>query len=218
VLVINGAASGQFGGIISKGRLLGNFLADVPSFKGGVSVAMGDTNGDGRADVIAGLGAGGKPRVKVVDANRLKLVKANGELKPAALLGNFLAFGAGNKRGLFVAAGDVNGDGRADIIAGAGAKGLAEVKVIDGAQLSLTQRTIAPGAVLRSVFAFAPSFKGGVRVGAADINGDGKDDLLLAAGVKNPSQVRVLDGLTLAELGSFFAFGALPGAFVAGAR
>jgi hypothetical protein len=54
-----------------------------------------------------------------------------------------------------VAAGDVNGDGRADIITGAGPGGGPHVRVFDGATL----------AELDSFFAYNPLFGGGVFVG-----------------------------------------------------
>jgi FG-GAP repeat len=36
---------------------IGGFLADDATFAGGVFVAAGDVNGDGRADIITGAGA-----------------------------------------------------------------------------------------------------------------------------------------------------------------
>ncbi len=63
-----------------------------------------------------------------------------------------------------MAAGDVNGDGRADIVTGAGPGGGPHVRVFSGVDL----------AVLASFFAYDPGFHGGVSVAAGDINGDGR--------------------------------------------
>jgi hypothetical protein len=102
--------------------------------------------------------------------------------------------------------GDVNGDGRDDIITGADAGGAPHVKVFDGAS----------GAELRSFFAYSPSFAGGVRVAAGDVNGDGRADIITGAGSGAGPHVKVFDGVTSAEIRSFLAYGAfIGGVFVA---
>lgn len=114
-----------------------------PGFRGGVSVATADTNGDGTPDVVTGPGAGGGPHVKVLDGR-------NGRE-----LSSVMVFADGFRGGVSVAAADTNGDGLAEVVVGAGAGGGPHVKVLDG-------RTGQP---LRSFFAFDPSFTGGVFVG-----------------------------------------------------
>lgn len=74
--------------------------------------------------------------------------------------------------GVRVAAGDVTGDGVADIIVAAGPGGGPHVKVFDG-------RT---GDGLRSFNAFDAGFQGGVFVAAGDVNNDGVDDILVGNG------------------------------------
>ena len=71
-----------------------------------------------------------------------------------------------------MAAGDVNGDGHADIITGAGAGGGPHVSVFSGTDLS----------ILASFFAYDPAFTGGVTVAAGDVNGDGLADIVTGAG------------------------------------
>src|SRR5262245_59238393 len=97
----------------------------VPSFTGGVRVAVGDTDGDGAQDVIAAAGPGGSPHVMVFSG------------KDGSVLRSFHAFDPLFRGGVFVAAGDVNRDGRADIIAAAGRGGGPHVRVFSGADGSL---------------------------------------------------------------------------------
>jgi trimeric autotransporter adhesin len=85
-----------------------SFLA-YPGFLGGVNVAAGDVNGDGRAEIITGAGPGApRGHVKVFSG------------VDSALLASFYAFNTAFSGGVFVASGDINGDGRADILTGAG--------------------------------------------------------------------------------------------------
>src|SRR5439155_41844 len=103
---------------------LQSFFAYAPNFSGGVHVAAGDVNGDGRADiVIAPAGGMSGPQVKVFDGT-------NGNL-----LQSFFAYAPNFHGGVFVAAGDLNGDGKDDIITGAGAGGAPQVKVFDAVTL-----------------------------------------------------------------------------------
>jgi hypothetical protein len=180
-------AAGQGGGPHVKifdgrtGQLIREFMAYETTFRGGVYLAVGDVNGDGKADVITGTGVGGGPLVKVWDG-------ATG-----AMLSSYYAYASSFRGGVTVAAGDVNGDGRADVVTGAGQGGGPHLKVFDG-------RT---GALLQSMMAFDQTFRGGISVAAGDVNGDGKDDIVVGTGVGGNSTVHVYDGGTFAMLQGF---------------
>jgi CSLREA domain-containing protein len=197
VKVIDGTKLNQLqaGNQIANTALLADFFAYDPTFAGGVTVAAGDVNGDGRADVITGAGPGGGPHVKVIDATKATQVQANGQIADAALLASFFAFTPSFTGGVFVAAGDVNGDQRADIITGSGAGGTPEVKVVDGTKAAQLQASgqIAATALLTDFFAFDPAFLGGVRVDALDVNGDGLADIIVGAGPGGGPHVKVVN-------------------------
>jgi hypothetical protein len=176
----------------TQGRLLFSFLAFSPAFTGGVRVAVGDVNGDSTPDIIVGAGPGGGPQVKVFDGTKLGRTQADGQLAPAAVLASFFAYPAAFTGGVNVAAGDVNDDGKADIITGAGAGGGPHVKIFNGANFG----------VMASFFAYASSFTGGVSVAAGDITADGHADVITGAGPGGGPQVKAFDGASLAAGGS----------------
>src|SRR5262249_54751293 len=144
--VVTGA--GQGGGPHVKvfsgasGALINSFMAYDLSFNGGISVAVGRVTGADTGDIVTGPGPGGGPNVKVFNG-------LTGEL-----LRSFMAYDPTFGGGVNVAVGDVNGDGLADIITGAGPGGGSQVNVYDGGS----------GALLNSFFAYDPGFRGGVSV------------------------------------------------------
>ncbi|MDY3561912.1 VCBS repeat-containing protein [Gemmata sp. JC673] len=161
-----------------------SFYAFDPLFLGGVSVAAGDVDGDGRADIVVAAGAGGSGHLKVFSG-------ATG----AELL-SVLSY-AGYNGATSVAVGDVNGDGRADIVTSSGAGTRPHVKVFSGA-----------GGLMRSFFAFDADFLGGVAVAAGDVDGDGRADIVAGSGPGSRPHTKVFSGATGAELASYFAYDA----------
>jgi hypothetical protein len=200
--IITGAGAG--GGPLIKvfsgqtGALVQSFYAFDSTFTGGVSVAAGLVNGDANADIIVGAGPGGGPHVKVFDGSNASIV-----------LSSFFAYETTFHGGVFVAAGDVNGDSHADIITGAGPGGGPHVKVFSGLD----------GSVLQSFFAYSSAFAGGVSVAAGFVNSDVNADIITGAGPGGSPQVNVFDGSNPGHLlDSFLAFDAafLGGVFVGG--
>ena len=162
---------------------LANFYAYPDAFTGGVTVAAGDVDGDGLADIVTGAGAGGGPHVRVFSGADLRE------------LASFYAYDGAFTGGVSVAAGDFNGDGLSDIATGAGPSGGPHVRVFSGLDLG----------ELAGFYGLDPTFSGGVSVAAGDLDGDGRVDLILAAGPGGDNQVRILSGVDFSELDSFFA-------------
>jgi hypothetical protein len=88
-----------------RGNRLGHFLAFESSFRGGVTVASGDVDGDARNDIVVGAGEGRPGEVRAFDATGMQLFA-------------FRPFGDGYTGGISVATGDLNADGRDDIAVG----------------------------------------------------------------------------------------------------
>lgn len=158
-----GAGSGGGSRVRVLGGKNGTVLFDQfvfePQFHGGVHIAAGDVNGDGRAELFVGAGKGGAPRVRILDLNS------------GSSLQDFFVYEEHFRGGAQVAAGDVNGDGRADLMTGAGVLGGPRVRSIDG----LT------GATLRDQFAGDPTRRDGITIGQGDVDGNGRANLVAFA-------------------------------------
>lgn len=162
---------------------IASFFAYDPAFTGGVRVAMGDVSGDGLPDLVTGTGPGTAGHVKIFNGIT------------GAESASFFPYGPSFTSGIFVASGDVNGDGRADIITAPDAGTPAHVKVFDGNGLG----------EVASFFPYAPDFNGGIRIGAGDVNGDGRDDIITGTGERIPGHlVYAYDGMTQAVYANFF--------------
>jgi hypothetical protein len=161
-----------------------DFFAYDPGFTGGVRVATGDVNGDGVADVVTATGPGAAPHVKVFDGST------------GAVLRSFFAYDPGFTGGLYVAAGDFNGDGFADVVTGAGAGGGPHVQVFSGRDF--TQ--------LANFMVYDPSFTGGIALAVGDFTGDGIDDLATGAGPGGGPHVKVYRGGDYFQVANFFAY------------
>jgi hypothetical protein len=157
------------------------FGIDDPNFRGGARPAVGDFDHDGRGDLAVAAGFGGGPRVALFNGQSIAAPD------PVKLVGDFFAFEQTLRNGIFLAAGDVNGDGYADLVTGGGPGGGPRVQVLDGAKLTQSQGLVP----LANFFAGDPTGRGGVRVAARDLDADGKVELIVGGGTGTPGLVHV---------------------------
>lgn len=141
----------------------------------GANIATGDLEGDGLPEIITAPGPGpaNPAEVKVW---KIDTTKGTGswtayEMKKLSFAGNY---------GLTLASGDIDGDEKDEIILGAGAdpKAAAIVRIIR-----------ADGTEIKRFTAFT-DYRYGTNVAAADLDGDGKAEVIAAAG-PDPGQTGV---------------------------
>ena len=121
-----------------------------------------------------------------------------GSSSPRKMVADFFAYEADLRNGAFVAAGDLTGDGIADLAFGGGPGGAPRVRVFDGHSLLNaggfnTLDEIAGQAQVANFFAGGADPRGGVRLALKDATGDGKADLVAGSGEGEVSRVRVYE-------------------------
>lgn len=149
----------------------------------GYSLAAEDLGTDGVAELVAGSPPGEKTEVRVLRADGSRIF-------------SFTPFTALGHPGVHVAVGDVSGDGKREIIVAGGAGTDGAYAVFDGKGKKFASGPATP---------FGPAFTGGANVSSGDVDGDGKDEIILAAGPGGGPHVRVWDGKGTLR-GQFFAF------------
>ena len=144
----------------------------------GVFVATTDVNCDGFVDVIVGSAGPRQSRVIVYEGRR------------GSQLGNtILPFGQGAKVAVRVAGADVDGDGYGDVVAATGVGTPPRVAVYGGRAITLST---AGGSAIAPISAFSVGRGNGVFVAAADMNRDGRAEVIIGS---TAATVAVYDGL-----------------------
>lgn len=178
VQILN-AAQFQAGANAGLGKVLADFMGiEDAKFRGGTRVAAGDVNGDGTPDLVVAAGQGGGPRVALFDGRSLTVTTT-----PTRLVGDFFVYEHTLRNGATVAVGDVNGDGMADLITGAGPGGAPRVTVFSGAGVVAGYGDLSP----RIADFFVTNdiaTRAGTRITVKDIDRDGRGDLIATNGVR----------------------------------
>ncbi len=175
------------------GQEVQSFFAYEPQFSGGMFVAAGDFNGDGRDDLVVGADEGGGPRVRVFSGGN-----------PNAVLSDFWGIEDMNFRGgVRVAAGDINRDGRADLVVSAGPGGGPRVAIYDGRSVAAYN----PQRIVWDFYAYVPQVQDGAYVAVGDYDGDGFADVAFGPG-SGSAHLKVIGGQTLVRSGADAALAA----------
>lgn len=118
------------------------------------------------------------------------------ENSQGTVLFNTPVFGGTFTGGVRIAVADVTGDGQDDIIAAAGFGGSAMIQVVDGGS----------GNIVFTRMMFEDTFRGGLSVAAADLQGKGYAQVVVGAGRTGGPRVTVWDVKTNAQAFNYFAY------------
>ena len=146
-------------------RVTPDFFMFEDTLRNGAFVTAGDITGDGKAELIAGGGPGGGPRIRVFDGATLLAAAPSANVDdvvattPGLQIGNFFAGNADKRGGIRVAVKNLDGDNKADLLAGSG-KG-------DGSTVTAYAGSSFPSDSPTTLFSneFFPGFSNGVYVG-----------------------------------------------------
>ena len=153
----------------ADGTVVSSFFAYDKNFRGGVNVAVGDIDGDGTDEIIAGAGKGGGPHVRIFRTD-------------GTLVTSFFAYDKNLRGGVNVTVGDIDNDGREEIITAPGPGVSPEVKVFND-----------HGKQILSFMAFPQNMKAGVNVAFGNVDGNGTGRFIVSLMAGGPPEVRVFN-------------------------
>ena len=155
------------------------------AFAGGLTVAAGDVNGDGYADIVVGVAGSGSPVVTVISGATRKVIN------------QFPAYGWQYLGGLALSVGDINHDGHADIVVGP-ASSAKKIRIFDGSTISSGH---APSRLVTPFYPFAPQAAPGMTLAVGDVTGDGFADIVVG-NATGAARFRIYSGADLVNGGT----------------
>ncbi|MDP3970503.1 MAG: VCBS repeat domain-containing M23 family metallopeptidase [bacterium] len=152
----------------------GELIWEITPFNGeitsGLDVATGDINNDGIDEAIVGTRSGAKTRIATIKGDGSRVIK------------RFKPFKEKFKGGANVTAGDINGDGKAEIVVGSESQRVGRVRVFTG-------RGEKTGI---SIYPFGTEFKGSVDVSTLEWDEEPfSDEIVMSQASQGESWVKV---------------------------
>jgi len=180
-----GTAVGQGSSVLVQdgdGNTVGRVLGMPASWQGGVTTATGDVDGDLTQDIVTGPSTASKGAKA---APTLVSVFSGAALSKPPV--KFLPFPDTPYAGVTLATGDIDGDGKAEILVGLKRLGPSLVRIFraDGSNWSKWRD-------LSGVLPNNANSGSGVTVASADFNGDNFDDIAIGAGLGQGREPRVI--------------------------
>lgn len=178
-----------------NGRRFVEQVAQViyPDMNFGLKIAVGDTDGDGQAEILTAPGPGPNNPAQI----SIWKYSVNGLVRQEM----FSTFTGGY--GVNLATGDVDGDGKVEILAGTGP---------DPKKSSLVRVYRGDGTMLNEFSPYATSYSYGVTVTAGDLDENGRDEIITGPGPgpQNEPLIKIFNAEGL-ELRSVLAYPATTG-------
>lgn len=206
----------------SDGKLLKSFQPFAWNYQGGVRVAVGDLDGNGKDEIAVAADSGLEPMVAVFDESGRKLREA-------------LAYGKDFRGGVRVAIGDLDRDGKQDVVVAPGSGGGPHIRLLDeklenkgmdlfafdasmrdGVSIAIVKTTWGDqliagieslssplvrrysfdqrgGRLDKEFYAFDQASMSGVSIAGYDLDGDGSEEIVTWQNGGTVPEVRVFD-------------------------
>lgn len=185
IVAVPGSVGGPHLKVFSKnGKLLAQKFVYDKNFNGGVLLELADTDGDGIKEIIVAAKDRGEPVIKIYRYSNKKL----------SLVRKFTAFTKSFRGGLRLVIGDLNGDGKDEIII-TNRRGAPQMMAYNGSGKKIAQKMLGD-----------KNGRLGLELKIADVNGDGKDDLIIVPQAGQAPVILVLD-YKYKQLAKFNAYG-----------